>query len=85
MNCTKCNEELKKGSKFCHGCGATIETEQSAAFNCPQCGKELAAGSKFCNSCGAKIESKPAFDFDDKSPYGMKLAKDIKNGLYRVV
>lgn len=61
MNCTKCNNPLPDGAKFCPSCGTSYMTAPefnapSAPENekkiCQKCGKELMLGAKFCSSCG---------------------------------
>lgn len=47
--CTKCNQSIPDGSKFCNLCGAK-------QVLCPKCGASLPENSLFCNLCGAKVE-----------------------------
>lgn len=49
--CTKCNQELPLGAKYCFGCGAKIQQEKY----CPKCGTKLTPDARFCMSCGTEI------------------------------
>lgn len=53
IKCSKCNALSKEGSKFCSGCGESLE--QSV---CPNCKATINAGAKFCNACGLSLEKK---------------------------
>jgi ribosomal protein L40E len=48
--CRKCSTQTIIGAKFCHGCGAAIET----VANCSSCGSLLPANAQFCAQCGFK-------------------------------
>lgn len=50
MNCPKCGAKVKKGTKFCYECGASLQVQKK---NCVQCGAIIEAGMKFCPECGA--------------------------------
>lgn len=54
MICTKCNNEIPDGAKFCPSCGASAMTapESEKKFYCEKCGLELMPGAKFCSVCG---------------------------------
>lgn len=54
MNCSKCNNEIPNGAKFCTVCGTPVAAEPAKIF-CAKCGLELAAGAKFCTSCGTPV------------------------------
>lgn len=54
MNCNSCNTPLKKGAKFCTGCGA--KQEQIAEDCCKECNKLLKPDAKFCTGCGTKVD-----------------------------
>lgn len=56
MNCTKCNNLLKDGAKFCTSCGTPVQQQVVAkGDSCPSCSAPLKDGAKFCTSCGTKI------------------------------
>lgn len=58
MICTKCNNQVPDGAKFCPNCGTlTAKTEANKSF-CENCGLELPKGAKFCAVCGAAVASK---------------------------
>jgi ribosomal protein L40E len=48
--CRKCSTQTVQGAKFCHGCGAAIET----ILVCASCGSKLPANALFCSQCGYK-------------------------------
>lgn len=56
MICTKCNNEIPDGAKFCPSCGAVAASapapESEKKFYCEKCGLELMKGAKFCSVCG---------------------------------
>lgn len=54
MICSKCNNEIPNGAKFCTVCGTPVAAEP-AKILCAKCGLELAAGAKFCTSCGTPV------------------------------
>lgn len=64
MICTKCNNEIPEGAKFCPSCGAAAAApEIEKKFYCEKCGLELLKGAKFCSVCGGNgvaRENKPA-------------------------
>lgn len=52
MNCSKCNNEIQKGFKFCPICGTPVIQE----IKCPKCGStDIPQDSKFCPDCGALL------------------------------
>jgi hypothetical protein len=60
FNCSSCGITLKKGTKFCGGCGEKVEEipvpEPAAALKkCPNCDAEV-GDAKFCNACGTSLE-----------------------------
>ena len=58
MICTKCNNQVPDGAKFCPNCGTlTAKAEANKSF-CENCGLELPKGAKFCAVCGAAVASK---------------------------
>lgn len=54
MICTKCNNEIPDGAKFCPSCGAVAASapESEKKFYCEKCGLELMKGARFCSVCG---------------------------------
>lgn len=68
MNCSKCNNEIPEGAKFCPVCGAACNTAPvvnptetpAAKIFCQKCGLELEAGAKFCTVCGTPVGAAPA-------------------------
>ena len=48
--CPKCGAEVKKGTKFCSECGASLIVQKK---KCIKCGAEINADMKFCPECGA--------------------------------
>ncbi|MCR5294912.1 MAG: zinc ribbon domain-containing protein [Lachnospiraceae bacterium] len=65
--CPVCGKPYTEGSKFCMGCGSSLEpfeavapapTSAPAERVCPVCGKPYTAGSKFCMGCGTPIREK---------------------------
>jgi len=52
MICSKCGNDVKKGSRFCKNCGIKVESR------CSKCGKEVKEDSQFCKNCGNPIVSK---------------------------
>lgn len=48
--CRKCSNQTIAGAKFCHVCGAAVET----IVNCGSCGSKLPTGALFCPQCGYK-------------------------------
>ena len=53
--CPKCGGSNLAGAKFCHECGARMDTA-TEKVPCVKCGTPLQAGTKFCNECGTKQE-----------------------------
>lgn len=61
MICTKCNNEIPDGAKFCTSCGAAISVPAPEKKSyCEKCGLELAPGAKFCSVCGGAAYAKDA-------------------------
>ena len=74
MICTKCNNEIPSGAKFCPSCGAACGVaadvkpaeppkEPEKKYYCQKCGLELQYGAKFCTVCGT-----PAANVGDVPP-----------------
>lgn len=59
MICSKCNNEIPNGAKFCTVCGTPCAAAEPAKTFCAKCGLELAPGAKFCTSCGTPTASSP--------------------------
>lgn len=52
MKCSKCNNEIQNGFKFCPICGTPVPTERK----CPKCGAtDIPHDSKFCPDCGVLL------------------------------
>ncbi|MDE7230094.1 MAG: zinc-ribbon domain-containing protein [Oscillospiraceae bacterium] len=61
MICTKCNNEIPDGAKFCTSCGAPVSAqapESEKRYFCEKCGLELSRGAKFCSVCGGAAYAK---------------------------
>lgn len=62
MNCNKCGQSLKEGTKFCKECGTPVKTcipatpPTEGEFNvCPKCQDQVRINSRFCAKCGSLI------------------------------
>ena len=62
--CNNCGKEVKEGTKFCSGCGASLtgETPSSNTHQnnisgtpCPQCGSIVPFGNAACTKCGSLL------------------------------
>lgn len=62
--CPNCNTQSVPGAKFCHECGAKLESEDGEALEtvedkelreCPYCGNILKPQTKFCGKCGTPV------------------------------
>lgn len=51
--CPQCYAEVQLGAKFCHSCGAAMNTDR----NCPGCGSRIQLNSAFCSNCGRKVNN----------------------------
>ncbi len=51
--CSKCNQQIQPGSKFCPQCGEKI----SGGLFCTACGEKTLPDARFCSKCGAQINS----------------------------
>lgn len=71
--CSKCGEKLNDGARFCHACGAGIESavnqnEQrrqeyvGKIYKCPNCGTVISKLEGICSGCGMSISGKTAND-----------------------
>jgi hypothetical protein len=54
LSCTKCQNVLPSGSKFCASCGTPVPQISATAGKkfCTGCGQAILPGSRFCASCG---------------------------------
>ena len=56
--CNNCGKEVKEGSRFCTGCGASLTDEikstntQNSGIPCPKCGSLIPFGNVACTNCG---------------------------------
>lgn len=61
--CTNCQAENPKGSKFCQGCGSSLNQEEPVVeaagevveILCPSCSAVVEPDAVFCTQCGAKL------------------------------
>ena len=62
--CNQCGSEVKKGTKFCSNCGASLTSEEStntqqnsknSGIPCPKCGSIAPFGNVVCNNCGSLL------------------------------
>lgn len=53
MACTKCNNQIPIGSKFCAQCGEKV----NEGIYCISCGEKLLPNAKFCSKCGTKTSA----------------------------
>jgi len=79
MKCPKCQFDNTEGSKFCGGCGSSLDLE----VICPNCGSKPPQGYKFCNECGhnltGALESpRQDLSFDEKIA---KIQRYLPEGL----
>lgn len=74
MKCTKCNNEIPEGSKFCNHCGTKVEMINGV--KCPHCGYvNLSDTVNFCTECGKEIVSSGKYDGVMKIKSGFKLSQ----------
>ncbi len=59
--CHNCGKEVKEGTKFCSGCGASLDGETPSSNtqqnnisgnSCPKCGSIIPFGNVACPKCG---------------------------------
>lgn len=62
--CNNCGKEVKEGTKFCSGCGASLtdetpssDTQQNniSGTPCPNCGSIIPFGNVACTKCGSLL------------------------------
>ena len=62
--CHNCGKEVKEGTKFCSGCGASLSDEPQSSNTqqdnvsgtiCPKCGSIVPFGSVACTNCGSLL------------------------------
>ena len=51
MRCAACKTDNPAGARFCHQCGAALQSL------CPACGTELIPNARFCSHCGAALQA----------------------------
>jgi membrane protease subunit (stomatin/prohibitin family) len=49
--CSKCQNHVPYGSKFCLECGEKVY----AILSCKQCGEQMPGSAKFCLKCGKSL------------------------------
>jgi predicted amidophosphoribosyltransferase len=54
MRCAACKTDNPAGARFCHQCGAALQSL------CPACGKELMPNARFCSQCGTALQADQA-------------------------
>lgn len=62
VKCQKCGRTSPKGSKFCGGCGGTLE---GGKIECPKCNKMNDSASIFCAECGSTIHREQQTDIEN--------------------
>ncbi len=67
MICSKCNNEVPVGAKFCPNCGALTAAANESKTYCSNCGLELPKGAKFCAVCGAAANTSSNADVKPSS------------------
>lgn len=86
MICSKCNNEVPSGAKFCPNCGALTAAANESKTYCSNCGLELPKGAKFCAVCGAaantssNTEVKPSSVLDPVT-LGAPVSADSSAGI----
>ena len=59
--CNNCGKEVKEGTKFCSGCGASLTDETPTQHSnisgtpCPKCGSIIPFGNVACTNCGSLL------------------------------
>lgn len=66
MKCTKCNNEILEGSKFCNHCGA--KQEFINGIKCT-CGYINPLDAIFCTECGTRIENRIYISSDNENEF----------------
>ena len=51
MRCSACTTDNPAGARFCHQCGAALQSL------CSACGTELIPNARFCSHCGAALQA----------------------------
>ena len=62
--CPYCGYHNQTTSKFCSGCGNSLETVPRQVIYCPECGAENEEDSRFCINCGFRLQQ----DISDDIP-----------------
>ena len=81
MKCPKCQTENPDGSRFCKGCGHSLQTE----LVCSHCHHTNALDARFCNGCGQPLTSAQfASTPSPTPPPSYPLPTSFANGRYQV-
>lgn len=73
--CPKCGGSNLPGARFCHECGAKVETA-AEKVPCVKCGAPLQPDMKFCNECGTKQEKQSCPNCQAELSPGSKFCKE---------
>ena len=60
LTCSRCQQPLRAGAKFCAGCGHPAISVVDFSIACPHCRLPARAGAKFCAGCGHSLVLQPA-------------------------
>ena len=73
--CSKCNQSVAAGAKFCMGCGNSMAPVAKVA--CPACQAPVDEGAKFCSGCGHKMgEKRKCTGCEIELPAGAKFCSN---------
>ncbi len=80
MRCPNCQTENTDPSRFCKGCGRSLQTE----LVCSHCHHSNALDAKFCNGCGQPLTSAQPSSTPSPAPTPPSLPTSFANGRYQV-